>query len=428
MKNINIAILGLGNIGSGVWKILDQNQRKVDSYLGRSIDVKKVLVSDLNKKRAIDMPSDVLTDDIEEILENKDIQVVVELMGGLDPAYKYIKAALKKNKHVVTANKAVIATYGKELRELADENEVEIRYEASVGGGIPIINTLIQSLSANKFDEIIGIVNGTTNYILTQMTAEGMDFDQALKLAQEKGFAESDPTSDIEGEDAAFKLSILSYIAFGIEVSPQDIPSEGITKISKEDIDYAKQLGYIIKLLATARRNNKNFEFHVHPVLLKKDHPLASVNNEFNALFVKGNAVGELMLYGKGAGSMPTGSAVMGDVLEIGKRISEKPSVSHANKNGYMSSLQSVGEGLSEYYIRFQVKDQPGVLGNIATIMGENGVSLKSVVQRGKPGEKSVPLVFITHEVERKDLDKALEIIQESEMINEVASIMKVKK
>ena len=428
MNNIKVAILGLGNVGSGVWEILHKNQRKVDSYLGRSIDVKKVLVSDVNKKRDIEMPAEVLTDDITEILENKDIQVVVELMGGLEPAYSYIKAALKNRKHVVTANKAVIATYGKELRGLADENEVEIRYEASVGGGIPIINTLMQSLSANKFDEIVGIVNGTTNYILTQMTAEGMDFDEALKLAQEKGFAESDPTSDIEGEDAAFKLSILSYIAFGIEVSPQDIPREGITRISKEDIDYAKQLGYIIKLLATARRNNKTFEFHVHPVLLKKDHPLASVNNEFNALFVKGNAVGELMLYGKGAGSMPTGSAVLGDVMEIGKRISEKPSVSHANKNGYMSSLESVGEGLSEYYIRFQVKDQPGVLGNIATIMGENGISLKSVVQRGKPGEKSVPLVFITHAVERKNLDKALEEIQKSETINEVASIMKVKR
>jgi homoserine dehydrogenase len=428
MNNIKIAILGLGTVGSGVWKILHKNQRKVDSYLGRSIDVKKVLVNNVNKKRDIDIPANILTEDFSEILENKDIQVVVELIGGLEPAYSYIKAALKSKKHVVTANKAVIATYGKELRQLADENGVEIRYEASVGGGIPIINTLIQSLSANKFDEIIGIVNGTTNYILTQMTAEGMNFDEALKLAQEKGFAESDPTSDIEGEDAAFKLSILSYIAFGIEVSPQDIPREGITKISKEDIEYAKQLGYTIKLLATARKNEKTFEFHVHPVLLKKDHPLSSVNNEFNALFVRGNAVGELMLYGKGAGSMPTGSAVLGDVMEIGKRISEKPSVSHVNKNEYTSSLVSVGEGLSEYYIRFQVKDQPGVLGNIATIMGEYGISLKSVVQRGKPGEKLVPLVFITHEVSRKNLNSALEKIKASDAIDEVASIIKVRR
>jgi homoserine dehydrogenase len=427
MNNIKIAILGLGNVGSGVWKILNKNQRKVDSYLGRSIDVKKVLVNNASKKRDIDIPANILTEDFSEILENEDIQVVVELIGGLEPAYSYIKAALKNKKHVVTANKAVIATYGKELRELADENEVEIRYEASVGGGIPIINTLIQSLSANKFDEIIGIVNGTTNYILTQMTAEGMDFDEALKLAQEKGFAESDPTSDIEGEDAAFKLSILSYIAFGIEVSPQEIPREGITRISKEDIEYAKQLGYIIKLLATARKNEKTFEFHVHPVLLKKDHPLSSVNNEFNALFVKGNAVGELMLYGKGAGSMPTGSAVLGDIMEIGKRISEKPSVSHVNKNEYKSSLISVGEGLSEYYIRFQAKDQPGVLGNIATIMGQYGISLKSVVQRGNPGEKLVPLVFITHEVSRKNLDSALEKIKASDAIDEVASIIKVR-
>src|SRR6056297_1888378 len=400
MNDIKVAILGLGNVGSGVWEILHKNQRKVDSYLGRSIDVKKVLVSDVNKKRDIEMPAEVLTDDIAEILENKDIQVVVELMGGLEPAYSYIKAALKNKKHVVTANKAVIATYGKELRELADENEVEIRYEASVGGGIPIINTLMQSLSANKFDEIVGIVNGTTNYILTQMTAEGMDFGEALKLAQEKGFAESDPTSDIEGEDAAFKLSILSYIAFGIEVSPQDIPREGITRISKEDIDYAKQLGYIIKLLATARRNNKTFEFHVHPVLLKKDHPLASVNNEFNALFVKGNAVGEVMMYGKGAGSMPTGSAVLGDVINIIKFELDNNCLTYKNHD---HNLDTIGE--NQFYVRLEVYDKPGVLGKVALCFGKYNVSIESVVQRAR-GEETAPLIFITHDAKRKDIDK----------------------
>lgn len=427
MNNLKIAILGLGNVGSGVWSILQKNEKKVQTYLGRNIEVKKVLVSNPDKPRSVQVPKNILTDDINEILYDKDIEVVLELMGGIDPAYAYIQAALDNGKHVVTANKAVIATCGRKLRSLADKNKVELHYEASVGGGIPIINTLMQSLSANKFDEILGIVNGTTNYILTQMTRGGMDFEDALRLAQEKGFAEADPTSDIEGEDAAFKLSILSYIAFGIEIAPQDIPREGITKISKEDIDYASQLGYTIKLLATARRTDGNFEFHVHPVLLRQDHPLANVSNEFNALFVKGNAVGELMLYGKGAGSMPTGSAVLGDVLEIAKRIGEKPAKAPTNGNGLKSSLKGIGEGPSEYYIRFQVNDQPGVLGRIATILGEHGVSLKSVVQRGKPGETSVPLVFITHAVERSSLDGALKQIQAFDMVSAVASILKVK-
>lgn len=427
MNNIKIAILGLGNVGSGVWNILQKNQNKVESYLGRSIEVSKILVNDVNKKRALEVPKGILTQDINEILNDQDIEIVVELMGGLDPAYGYIRAALDNKKHVVTANKAVLATYGRELRALADKNGVELRYEASVGGGIPIINTLMQSLSANRFDEILGIVNGTTNYILTRMTRKGMAFDEALKLAQDKGFAEADPTSDIEGVDAAFKLSILSYIAFGVEIAPQDIPREGITKISKEDIDYARQLGYTIKLLATARRTKGDFEFHVHPVLLKNDHPLSNVNDEFNALYVKGNAVGELMLYGKGAGSMPTGSAVLGDVMEIGKRLNERPAVAHTNGNGFKSSLKSIGEGISEYYIRFQVNDRPGVLGRIATLLGESGISLQSVVQRGLQGESSVPLVFITHAVERKNLDDALMKIKEFENVNEVASIIKVK-
>ncbi|TCO79481.1 homoserine dehydrogenase [Marinisporobacter balticus] len=425
MNKIKIGILGFGNIGTGVWNIIEENSNKINNYLSNTLEVQKILVRDIYKNRNISVPQKMLTTDPMEIIDDPEIDIIVEVLGGIHPAFEYIKQSFEKGKHVVTANKAVIATHGEILRQLAQEHNVALRYEASVGGGIPIINTLTQSLSANKIEELVGIINGTTNYILTQMSDFGMDFDEALKLAQEKGYAEADPTSDIQGEDVAFKLSILITTAFGIRISPQDIPREGITKISKKDIDYASQLGYKIKLFATAKRIDNNFEFHVHPTLVPIHHPLASVNNEFNALFIRGNAVGELMLYGKGAGSMPTGSAVMGDILEISKIIGinfKSAPLNILSEN----NLNIVGEGLSQYYLRTQVIDQPGVLGKISSTFGKYGISLESVVQRSR-GNDSVPLIFVTHEVERHQLDKALEEIKISGLVNEVASILKVE-
>lgn len=425
MKCIKIGLLGFGNVGTGVWNILACNNDKVQNYLGKDVEIKKILVRDPNKSRNVAVPQELFTNDVNEIINDPEIDIIVEVVGGIDRAFEYMKKALENGKHVVTANKAVIATHGETLRQLARQNNVELRYEASVGGGIPIINTLTQSLSANKVDELVGIINGTTNYILTQMTDYGMDFNDALKLAQEKGYAEADPTSDIEGEDVAFKLSILIYVAFGIQISPQEIPREGITKISKKDIEYASQLGYKIKLFATAKKQENDFEFYVHPALIPAKHPLAAVNNEFNALFVRGNAVGELMLYGKGAGSMPTGSAVMGDILEVSKIIDttyQSSSIAASNKN----SLNTIGEGISQYYVRVQVIDKPGVLGKIASTFGQYGVSLASVVQRAR-GEASVPLVFITHEVERQQLDNALKEIQSNHMVDSIASILRVE-
>ncbi|WZL71758.1 homoserine dehydrogenase [Clostridiaceae bacterium 35-E11] len=425
MKCIKIGLLGFGNVGTGVWHILQSNTDKVENYLEKKLEIKKILVRDPNKKRDVQVPQELFTNNANDIISDPDIAMVVEVLGGIDQAFEYMKRALENGKHVVTANKAVIATHGDTLRKLAQENNVELRYEASVGGGIPIINTLTQSLSANKVDELVGIINGTTNYILTQMTEYGMNFEDALKLAQEKGYAEADPTSDIEGQDVAFKLSILIHVAFGIQISPQEIPREGITKISKKDIEYASQLGYKIKLFATAKKQDNNFEFYVHPALIPLKHPLAAVSNEFNALFVRGNAVGELMLYGKGAGSMPTGSAVMGDILEIGKIIDTTyPSSSIAASNKDL--LNIIGEGTSQYYVRVQVIDKPGVLGKIASTFGEYGISLESVVQRAR-GEASVPLVFITHEIQRQQLDEALQEIQSNEMVDSIATILRVE-
>jgi homoserine dehydrogenase len=295
-------------------------------------------------------------------------------------------------------------------------------YEASVGGGIPIINTIRENLIVNEFEEINGIINGTTNYILTQMTERGLEFDQAVKEAQNLGFAEIDPSSDVDGDDAAFKLSILSSIAFGQRMDIKDIPKEGITKISSEDIKYAGELGYKIKLLATAQKNNDEIELRVHPSLIPTGHPLTTVKNEFNAVFIKGNVTGEVMLYGKGAGSLPTGSAVMADIIALTQSMGYplQESKRQSNKKYKISN-----RGFSQYYIRLEVIDQPGVLGKIANIFGDYGISLASVVQRQKNGN-TAPLVFITHEVNRQNIDSALETIKNFEKVTKIASIIMV--
>lgn len=425
MSNIKIAILGMGNVGTGVYQILQENNDEIYKYLSCGIEVEKVLVRTINKDRKVSIMDGLLTDDYDEILKDENIKIVVELMGGIDPAQDYIKRAIKSGKHVVTANKAVMATHGKELKALAKENGVFINYEASVGGGIPIINTLMESLAANKIEEIIGIINGTTNYILTQMTNNKMSFEDALKLAQENGYAEADPTSDIEGEDAAFKISILTSIAHGINIPTNVIEREGITKIQQRDIEYASELGYKVKLLAASKRCKDSIEIYVYPSLVPNGHPLASISNEFNALFVRGNAVGELLLYGKGAGSLPTGSAVLGDILSVAKLIQNNIE-NNKTSDDLLQKYKVKGIGKSQYYIRLQVIDQPGVLGSIAMAFGEYGISIASVVQKGR-GEETVPLVFITHDIDKNILDNALKEVDSYEFVENIASILKVE-
>ncbi|WP_432664120.1 homoserine dehydrogenase [Wukongibacter baidiensis] len=422
---MKIAILGMGNVGSGVYQIVQENSKEIFKYLGSNIDVSKILVRSKNKERKLSVDNEMLTTDFDDILKDEEIKIVVELMGGLDPAFEHIKKAICHGKHIVTANKAIMATHGKELQDLANENGVFIKYEASVGGGIPIINTLMESLAANKIEEIIGIINGTTNYILTQMTSENLSFEDALKLAQDNGYAEANPTSDIEGEDAAFKISILTSIAYGLNVPAKIIDREGITKIQKSDIEYASELGYKIKLLAVSKKHEDFIEIYVHPALVPNEHPLAAINNEFNALFVKGNAVGELLLCGKGAGSLPTGSAVLADILSVAKAIKNDIENNVAACDSE-SDIEVKGIGKSQYYVRLQVVDKPGVLGNIAMTFGEYGISLESVVQKGR-GEETVPLVFIAHDIEKEMLDKALEEVGRYEYVERVASILKVE-
>ena len=323
MKKIKVGMLGFGNVGTGTYQTLEMNRELIEKHVGASVEISKILVNNVTKPRQVVTPDGVLTDNVADIIDNPEIDIVAEVLGGIEPASEYMLKALNNGKHVVTANKAAVAANYDKLFKAAADNGVSLRPEACVAGGIPILNAITTVLGANKFDEILGILNGTTNYILTQMTDNGLDYADVLKDAQAKGFAEADPTADVEGIDAANKLSIMMALAFGHYVHPDDIPTEGISKITKADIDKATAEGCKIKLIASAKNEDGKLTYSVKPVALPTDHPLASVSNEFNAVFVKGNAVGELMFYGKGAGPLPTGSAVMGDILMAAKEIAE---------------------------------------------------------------------------------------------------------
>ena len=422
MERIKLGILGMGTVASGLINIIETNNSKIIKTINKDLIINKVLVNSLDKKRKVNLPVEVYTRDAYEVINDEDTGIIVELIGGINPAYEYIKAALNNKKHVVTANKALIATHGEELEALAEKNGVKLLYEASVGGGIPILNTMRDNLCANEFESVFGIINGTTNYILTQMAENGLGYDQAVKEAQKLGFAEADPSSDVDGDDAAYKLSILSTLAFGQRINVTDIPKEGITKVSADDIQYAKELGYNIKLLASGIKRDNELELSVHPTFIPKDHPLSTVKNEFNAVFLKGNAVGDLMLYGRGAGSLPTGSAVLGDIIHIIKNSNSVIDSSRCDKKYIIAN-----KAVKQYYIRMEVIDKPGVLGSIASIFGRNRVSLASVVQKQKNGNNTAPLIFITHETERKNLNLALEEIKKFEFVTKLGSIIMVE-
>lgn len=421
-------MLGMGNVGTGTYKTLDMNREKIFDSTGLDIEITKVLVNDTSKDRGIKLPSEKLTQNPDDIFLDKNIDIVVELIGGIEPASEFMLKAMENGKHVVTANKAAVAANYDKLINTAYKNKVMLRYEASVGGGIPIINALTTALTSNDFQEILGIVNGTTNYIMTQMTEYGLEYSDVLKVAQEKGFAEADPTADVEGIDVANKLSILMAIVFGIRISPDDIPREGITKISKDDITFANNFGYKIKLLCTARKSDNKLECHVQPAFVPLSHPLASVSNEFNAVFVKGNAVDDLMFYGKGAGPLPTGSAVMGDIIEISSSIAKGSAFDSAPAK-INEKLEYVGEGSNKYYVRLSVTDLPGTLGKISTSFGDASISVQSCMQVGSFDKdcKTVPVIFILREVTRDLLNKTLDkIVSNHDSVEKVDSVISV--
>ncbi|WP_298836960.1 homoserine dehydrogenase [Clostridium sp.] len=426
MEKVKIAILGFGNVGTGVWKILHENKKEIMKRSNYEIEVAKILVKDINKKRDIKIAPGILTDNIDDIINDESIKIVVELIGGRNEAKDYMIRAMKAKKHIVTANKLVIANWGKELFKIADAENVLFCYEASVAGGIPIIREINESLTANRIEQIIGIINGTTNYILSKMTIDGSSFNEALKEAQDKGYAEADPTSDVDGYDAVYKLAIMSSLAFGTEVDHDCIYREGIRNISAVDIEYAKKFGYTIKLLAIAKERDNKLELRVHPTLVPSTHPMANVNDAYNAIMIKGNAVGELMLYGKGAGDLPTGSAVVGDIISILRNNVKPAEIKKLGGAFEFKQVKKEQENESEFYIRLDFKDQARVLGDAANIFGENDVSIVSITQDVERVYHS-SLAFITHKSAEKNIRNSLNKIIQLDSVNNVESIIRIE-
>jgi homoserine dehydrogenase len=413
MRKINIGIIGFGNIGSGVVKILGNRKSLLAQKIETEIIIKKICDKDLAKKRDISVDKALFTVDAYEIINDPAIDIVVELIGGINPAKEFILAALKKGKHVVTANKALLAEHGNELFREAAERGKNIYFEASVGAGIPIIKAIKEGLVANKFDSIIGIVNGTSNYVLTQMSKENCSFDNAIAQAKLKGFAEKDPTLDIQGIDSAHKLVLLTYLAFGRIVSLKDIFIEGIAQVSAADIAYAKELGYTIKLLAIAKKEGEELEVRVHPTLLPSEHMLAEVDGVFNAIYLSSDLAGELMFYGPGAGQLPAASAVVSDIVDLTQDIKAglfRPTLNSRDDTS-IKGLRKIEEYENKYYIRITAVDKPGVLAKISGILAKFGISIASVNQKEKLRTHVVPVVMVTHEVKEKNMRGALKMI-----------------
>ncbi|MDR5586990.1 MULTISPECIES: homoserine dehydrogenase [Clostridium] len=429
MKKVRIALLGLGNVGRGVCMILNSNKEEIMKRSGYEVEIAKILVRDKSKARGVEVSEELITTSFDEILNDNSIKIVIEIMGGIDPAKEYMIKCMNAGKHIVTANKMLIATHGDELFEKADSNNVMFKYEASVAGGIPIINGIDESLTANKIKELYGIINGTTNYILTKMECDGLEFDEALKEAQEKGYAEADPTSDIDGYDAQYKLAILSSLAFGTKVDVDNVYREGITNINPIDMEYAKEFKMVIKLLAIVKEVKGKLELRVHPTMIPKKHPLANVYDSFNAVFVKGNAVGDLMFYGRGAGDLPTGSAVVSDVISMLRSNVDLENYNSVVKNNLWDrEISDIKDVESKFYIRATVLDESGVLGEITAILGKHNVSLRSVIQKGEENEEGqVTIVLVTHKTTQAQIYSSCNEISNLSSVNKIDNIIRIE-
>lgn len=422
-KKIQVALLGAGTVGTGVYKLLHRRAGVMEKTIGSELEIKKILVHNLEKKRE-GIDSNLLTNNWQEILNDEEIQIVIEVMGGIEPAKTMILEALHAGKHVVTANKDLIAVHGGELLEAAEEKQCDFLFEAAVAGAIPIIRPLKQCLAGNEITEVLGIVNGTTNYILTKMFEENMGFEEALEKATELGYAEADPTADVEGLDAGRKVAIMASIAFHSRVVFDDVYMEGITKITSKDIAYAKEFDSVIKLLGVARNTEQGIEAGVYPMMLNKEHPLASVRDSFNAVFVHGDAVDDAMFYGRGAGELPTASAIMGDVIDVARNLKY-------GCNGRISCtcynqipVKSFDEVKNKFFLRMQVHNKPGVLAQIAQVFGNHKVSIARVVQKNAQSENA-ELVIVTDKVKEKHLKNALHVLKEMEDIIEISSMIR---
>ncbi len=431
---VRVGIIGFGTVGSGVVKILVERQELIRRRLGCPIEIAGIADLDLKRDRGVAISKAILTTDANRIIKDPEIDIVVELMGGYDPARRYLLDAIGDRKHVVTANKALLAAYGEEIFSAADAAGVDIGFEGSVGGGIPIIRAMKEGLSAENITAIYGIVNGTCNYILTRMTDEGKQFSEALSDAQRLGYAEADPTLDIGGADSAHKLAILANLAFGTPVSIKDIYTEGVDKVTALDIFFAEEFGYKIKLLAIAKLADGEIEARVHPTMIPKEYLLSKVDGVYNAIYIAGTSVGETLFYGPGAGAIPTGAAVVSDLIDIARNIikgdamgGRVPPASFLQMSRTPLTVKRVEEIESLYYLRFTAEDRPGVLSKISGVLGQYQISISSVIQQGRKAGGAVPLVMMTHRARERDVQEALRQVNQVNYVSEPTVLIRVE-
>jgi len=432
MRPIHVGLIGFGNIGTGVVKLLQTNAEILEKRLGTRLILKKIVDVDISSQRIVSVDPQLLSTDVNSILNDAEIDIVIELVGGYDPALRFITEALNKGKHVVTANKALLATFGNDLFQLADKQQRNICFEASVGGTIPIIKTIREGLVANHIKSILGIMNGTSNYILTKMTDDKEDFETVLKEAQRLGFAEADPTFDVEGVDAAHKLTLVLTLAYGKRVTLNELHREGISSISQQDVEFAGELGYRIKLLAIARQHEEMIEARIHPTMVPFHHLLANVNGNYNAFHIIGDASDSVFLSGQGAGMMPTASAVISDVIDISRDILKGVSWRVPARSFQEAAIQDINlmpieDLMTHYYFRFSALDRPGVLSKIAGILAEGNISIATVIQKGRKKGQAVPIVMITHKSKEKNVRKALEQIDRLDIVQGQTVLIRIE-
>ena len=432
MKEIYVGLIGFGTIGTGVVKLLQSSSHLLEKRLGARLVLKKIADLDIITLRDVPIEKNMLTKDVREILNAPEISIVIELIGGYEPALSFILEAMRKKKHVVTANKALLAIHGNEIFKTAEEEGVDIGFEASVGGAIPIIKTLKESLVTNRIKSTFGIMNGTSNYILTKMTDEGTNFDVVLREAQDLGFAEADPTFDIEGIDTAHKLAITLSLSYWKRVKFDDIYMEGISGISRKDIEFARELGYKIKLLAIAIQREDSIEARIHPTMIPFDHLLANVNGNFNAFHIICDAADSIFLYGQGSGMMPTASAVVSDLVDISRDMLKGIAGRVPSRSCYEDTIEDIrlmpmDNIVTNYYFRFSAVDRPGVLSRISGILGENNISIAAVIQKGRKHDGNVPIVVTTHESKEKDVQKALSEIDRLAIVKGGTTLIRIE-
>ncbi|MBW2107719.1 MAG: homoserine dehydrogenase [Deltaproteobacteria bacterium] len=432
MNSIGVGLLGFGTVGSGTAKILVENQEVIASRLGRPLELKRIADLDITTDRGVKVDGRILTTDAADVIDAPDIDIVIELIGGYEPAKGFLLRAIDQGKHVVTANKALLASDGWEIFEAATKKGVDVGFEASVGGGIPLIQSIKEGLVANRIQGLFGILNGTANFILTKMTDETGSFADVLKEAQDLGYAELDPTFDVEGIDAAHKLTILLSIAYGIPIDFDAVYTEGISRITPLDIRFMKSFGYRIKLLAISKDDGKAIEARVHPTLIPENSLLASVNQAYNALYVTGDAVGNVMFYGPGAGMMPTGSAVVSDVVNVARNIisgavGRVPALGYQPATMQARRIKSMDDLAVKYYFRFSAEDRPGVLSRISGILGKHEISIQSVHQQGRDVLGAVPIVMITHEAREAAVRQALSEIDRLDIVKDRTMLIRIE-